>query len=343
MIQLKKTIFLAFALCFTAEAYATTKHDDTFKINGDATLKSFTIEKHAITQGQPWSKPTTKDGAIIFHAGHHGSDSVVKTVKKWGIDFRHKSTYGFEPEKLNYAAYGKLTVHINGRDRTFSNMLFAQGHNMLGNNWWIAGKNCSLADNGGLYCHADGKSNVVYRFSGNLSIENLEKNDVYFKADDPVAVAYGKLKDVRFTLNKEKDGQSQYAIPKGMYWAGMHHIKNGIEIPLDRYSSADVVKTFKKWGVDFENNSMLSQPEGLNFAVRGTLELIFERQTFVFKEMYLSQETREYSHNWSLAGKYCSTTGYLGEIQCTAGNGGGSLYFEFHSSNIFKIFLASER
>ena len=109
-----------------------------------------------------------------------------------------------------------------------------------------------------------------------------------------------------------------------------------MEIPLDRYNTESVVNTSKKWGVNFTRTSISpytfsSEPQKLYFAVRGDLKVVFERQTFVFKDMYLAKGDSKDYNGWWLAGKYCWHFLELsGVIECQANEGGGSLEFELY-------------
>ncbi|MCY4330899.1 MAG: hypothetical protein OXC48_12615 [Endozoicomonadaceae bacterium] len=91
-----------------------------------------------ITKGQPFDSIglVHKHGkhGLNIKAGRKGSSDVVSKVKKANGDyaiFEGGSTFGKNPDKLNFAIQG--TLIINGKQ--FNNIVLAQGNTGFSNNW----------------------------------------------------------------------------------------------------------------------------------------------------------------------------------------------------------------
>ncbi|MCY4330901.1 MAG: hypothetical protein OXC48_12625 [Endozoicomonadaceae bacterium] len=95
-----------------------------------------------ITKGQLFDSigPVLKHG-IKIKAERKKSSDVVSQVKKANGNsiFKDNSTFGKNPGKLNFAVQG--TLIINGKQ--FNDIILAQGHTGLSNNWWFAGLHCT--------------------------------------------------------------------------------------------------------------------------------------------------------------------------------------------------------
>lgn len=90
------------------------------------------------------------EGRTDFIVGRNGS----KRVAEWfsGHIGASHNTFGHDPDKLNFAFLGDLTLSIQGPDLdpkepvTFRDIALAQGHSGATNNWWFGGRHCALSD-----------------------------------------------------------------------------------------------------------------------------------------------------------------------------------------------------
>lgn len=88
-----------------------------------------------------------KDGIITFKVGRKKSDEVADWWKK-RIAF-DKNTYYEDPDELNFAMIGDLTLYLKGEltgqteiELHIENIALAQGSYSGRNNWWFGGKEC---------------------------------------------------------------------------------------------------------------------------------------------------------------------------------------------------------
>jgi hypothetical protein len=80
-------------------------------------------------------------GRLDFVLGRSGSTNVANWWKNRVSS--DENNYNSEPDKLNFAMKGTLTLSISTFGNTVMKDIFlAQGHNSSGNNWWIGGPNC---------------------------------------------------------------------------------------------------------------------------------------------------------------------------------------------------------
>ena len=75
-----------------------------------------------------------------------------------------ESNYGEEPDKLNFAMKGDLTIVIGGKSYVFLDFFIAQGHNETGNNWWIGSRECRYIDKDNLTCSSIDESGNTVKF-----------------------------------------------------------------------------------------------------------------------------------------------------------------------------------
>ena len=121
----------------------------------------FQVTQSCITNNQPYGGVTTDKNHIIVKAGRHSSKYVKNCFKKWITN--KESIFDKMPKKLNFAVKGKLTLSIidsSGhveKDATavFNDIVFAQGHNANGNNWWMGGEHCKVSDISTITCTSE--------------------------------------------------------------------------------------------------------------------------------------------------------------------------------------------
>jgi hypothetical protein len=145
---------LGLLLLASAPGYATSTHDNKvfFAMPG---LQGFTFTEtsHSVTKGQPYGGVTSKvekkgQGLIVVNAGRSGSTGVatwfmanVAAGQTLVCDSK-----GSAPNQLNFAVLGTLTLELTGQAPIVcEDVLVAQGHFGVNNNWWMGGKNMSGA------------------------------------------------------------------------------------------------------------------------------------------------------------------------------------------------------
>lgn len=141
------------ALTLATPALAVKQHDNQvfFDVNG-LTAFSFTenaTNGHSITKGQPYGGTTS---GIKKESGHDQAYVVVKAGRKnsstnaaWfktqagtGQTLACDSS-GTYPNELNFAVQGTMVfTTTTGKVITCENVIVAQGHFGLNNNWWMA-------------------------------------------------------------------------------------------------------------------------------------------------------------------------------------------------------------
>ena len=75
-----------------------------------------------------------------------------------------ESNYGEEPDKLNFAMKGDLTLIINGEAYVFSDFFIGQGHDATTNNWWAGSRECRYTNNQNMYCDCKDESGNTVKF-----------------------------------------------------------------------------------------------------------------------------------------------------------------------------------
>ena len=110
-------------------------------------------DNYSIGNNGDWGYSVTSgfddyDGTIDVMADRHGSSTVMEWVSKSFIargiplDSGHLITYTGDvsadvPEELNFAIIGNLLISSEKEDFTCNNIIIAQGHNSIHNNWYI--------------------------------------------------------------------------------------------------------------------------------------------------------------------------------------------------------------
>lgn len=141
------------------------EHDNDVKLSlTGIKIKSFEVEDHSITNGQPYGGVTVPSGDTIrIKAGRHGSSTVADWFKKKASNgfVSGCDTYDKYPSELNFAVYGTLTFDFSGKTFVVKKMLLAQGHNARSrNNWWAGGPDMEGGNIGALISAAVAKAYV---------------------------------------------------------------------------------------------------------------------------------------------------------------------------------------
>ncbi|KAK6534993.1 hypothetical protein TWF281_006292 [Arthrobotrys megalospora] len=160
-------------------------HDNDVQFNNKTSLTfiggTFLIQDLRISPGQDpenknvvgQKKKIDANGKLTFTVGRHGTDIVAK----WWKDriSAQRSTFNHDPDDLNFAFLGKLTLVVNldeGELETyvFPDIALAQGHSGSTNNWWFGGKSCEYIGDNKVTCigkSAEHKLSMTFRRGGN--------------------------------------------------------------------------------------------------------------------------------------------------------------------------------
>lgn len=149
---MKRAVMIAAMLvaCSSAPALAVSEHNNEvfFAIAGIKSFE-FTETGHDITAKQPYSGTTSNvsktgtEARIVVKAGRKGSDGVATWFQKQvgAGQTLVCDTKGTFPDKLNFAVKGTLKMTIGDKKITCNDVIVAQGHFGLNNNWWMGGPN----------------------------------------------------------------------------------------------------------------------------------------------------------------------------------------------------------
>ncbi len=145
---------IAYAVLGFAKGFSL-KHKNDIKVSFKATDK-------CITKNQPYTGISFSNNKINVMAGRKGSKSTAKCFSNW---FKNggANVFDHQPRKLNFAIKGTLTIiyplkhpvnitdpntgnEISQTTETyvFNNIVLAQGHQGLSNNWWFGGTDCTI-------------------------------------------------------------------------------------------------------------------------------------------------------------------------------------------------------
>lgn len=116
---------------------------------------SYVTKDQSISSGQdprerntpPQSYDVSGSGEITFSVGRHGSGRVANWFSSL-VGGSH-NTFGNDPDKLNFAFDGDLSLLIDGPGLSPNHPVFlpdiflAQGHTYASNNWWFGGLGCT--------------------------------------------------------------------------------------------------------------------------------------------------------------------------------------------------------
>lgn len=128
------------------------------KLNFNGLSKvSFSVEEFSITDEQDYTpmdgnpalpKVTVTDKGkglfiLTIEADRKGSKKVANQFKNWVGDENHciaKTKDDELPGSLNFAMKGTLTLTGSDVSYPFKDVVIAQGHSGVNNNWWIGGE-----------------------------------------------------------------------------------------------------------------------------------------------------------------------------------------------------------
>ncbi|EJD48872.1 hypothetical protein AURDEDRAFT_122414 [Auricularia subglabra TFB-10046 SS5] len=115
---------------------------------------SYIISEYKVTSGQDPKghiavnqvRTFDRSGGLMFSVGRKGSGDVANWFKARIPS--GQNTFGNNPDKLNFAFVGTLTIvlaggQLNGEEYfSIPGASFAQGHTLASNNWWFGGQTC---------------------------------------------------------------------------------------------------------------------------------------------------------------------------------------------------------
>ncbi|EJD48873.1 hypothetical protein AURDEDRAFT_122415 [Auricularia subglabra TFB-10046 SS5] len=127
---------------------------------------SYIVNEYKVTSGQDPKghiavgqvRSFDRSGSLMFSVGRKGSGDVANWFKSRIPP--GQNTFGNNPDKLNFAFVGTLTIvlaggNLNGEEYfSIPGASFAQGHTLAANNWWFGGQTCVRGDGDFVKCQA---------------------------------------------------------------------------------------------------------------------------------------------------------------------------------------------
>lgn len=135
------------ALNFYCLCYGKTKEWHNYiRFLGHATTVNFYLTEHCISTKQPFNgvTPSLQHNILDVKGGRHASKEVARCFRRWISD--KQNTFCKDPQKLNFAIKGMLTVTYRDHTYSISDMVLAQGRSGFSNNWWLGGLRCQYKD-----------------------------------------------------------------------------------------------------------------------------------------------------------------------------------------------------
>lgn len=130
-----------------------------------------------------------KSSTISYSIGRKGSDDVSNWWSNHVGDSSH-NTFNHEPDKLNFAFIGTLTLSetfIPGdtsNDWVLDGIAIGQGSSGSSNNWWFGGTNCQYvndATNTVICPGTQGNQTAYFLFQrGGNGVNTIELTKVYY-------------------------------------------------------------------------------------------------------------------------------------------------------------------
>lgn len=103
------------------------------------------------------------EGLLTFRLGRKGSTDVANWWKNRVSS--DENIHHYDPDKLNFAMKGDLTVKISGKSYVFSDFYIGQGHWLWENVWWIGSRECSnTGDDEIMTCNCIDESGDTVKF-----------------------------------------------------------------------------------------------------------------------------------------------------------------------------------
>ena len=308
-------------------------HDNYVKFTGDELVKgTFNVTDSKVPHNQGAINHDMMyfddDKRLKFVVGRHGSTDVAEWFKS-KLPKSNQNTFDHQPDKLNFAAMGDLTLTFRGdyygdneRTFTFQNIVLAQGHAGGSNNWWFGGVGCENC--GGHRVRITGKGQhepePYFQFHRGDS-NNVDEVGVY--AEKPSGFSY-HMNEVKFVMEGD-----WYSIVEGKFTVTSHMVSkdqdplgevyDGLVTPLKgqsfnfrfgRHGSSDVANWFND-NIKSENHCTFKHfADELNFAIIGNLQLkikggIFGNGwNFIIESVALAQGHTDTSrNNWWFGGQ----------------------------------------
>lgn len=110
-------------------------------------------------------------GILYFKLGRKGSTNVANWWKNRVSP--DENIYGDDPDKLNFAMLGDLTMTIGGKTYIFSDFYLAQGHILVINPWWIGSRECNNISEEIMTCNGKDENGNTVKIQFNNFNPNL--------------------------------------------------------------------------------------------------------------------------------------------------------------------------
>lgn len=148
------TLLVAALLCACAALAAAapadvgaTMHDNYVYFDSNVSVTAtFSLDRFAVSGGQPFKGVTFSGSALDVLAGRHGSTGpAAEFIDDMTLLNMVASTHilAEEPKELNFAVFGTFNLTLGSAHYVLPNFRIAQGHYATTNNWWIAASYCT--------------------------------------------------------------------------------------------------------------------------------------------------------------------------------------------------------
>jgi hypothetical protein len=124
-----------------------TIHDNNVYFDSNVSVTAtFSLDRFAISDGQPFKGVTFSGSSLDVHAGRHGtvgpaSEFIVDLTLLNMVASTH--IIATEPKELNFAIFGTLNITLGSEFYSLPGFRIGQGHYSTTNNWWLAASYCT--------------------------------------------------------------------------------------------------------------------------------------------------------------------------------------------------------
>lgn len=255
---------------------------------------------------------------ISFDFGFE-QEATVKT-SKWFTDriASNENTFKKNPDKLNFAVIGDLTIVLKGKSHpnriyNFKDVAFAQGSSFTANNWWFGGKKAESISGYQVMLPSidEGKeAKVIFLRGSDTNFLNVNTVSMYIPTRNVVELnisssKYGlkkaiyKVKDFSVSDGQSYDIQRDFVVKQ-------ENSSLSFDFGFDRKKTSKTAELFQKV-IKSSENIFNENPDELNFFVVGDLivELLGQglpnsEYSFTFKDVVFAQGSSGTANNWWL-------------------------------------------
>jgi hypothetical protein len=183
-------IMISLTLAASIRGILTVDSQDVYFINAGSV--GYTVSDHSISPGEAWvgaagcgNSAAGCGNKITVWADRHNTAGPAEFFNKGlGPVNVIAASASQQPNTLNFAMSGTLTMNVGGDMVTCSDLRIGQGFNgpFDGNNWWIGGLNCRGGDNptDALTCECEDAAKITFSSPGSTAF--------YVKLGDPCDV-----------------------------------------------------------------------------------------------------------------------------------------------------------